>query len=100
MSDGVRGKFLGGPKRQELKAPQMIVFIDKGRADGVAPGDIFEVRRKAERLESGQQRINELLATLQIVHVREHSATGRYLNIILPDIAPGMEVRQVAKLPS
>lgn len=100
VSDGVRGKFLGGPKRQELKAPQMIVFIDKGRADGVAAGDIFEVRRKAERLESGQQRINELLATLQIVHVREHSATGRYLNILLPDIAPGMEVRQVAKLPS
>jgi hypothetical protein len=100
VSDGVRGKFLGGPRRQELKAPQMIVFIDKGRRDGVAAGDIFEVRRKAERLDNGQQRINELLATIQIVHVREHTATGRYLNILLPDITPGMEVRQVAKLPS
>jgi LysM repeat protein len=100
VSDGIRGKFIGGPKRQELKATQMIAFIDKGRADGVAAGDIFEVRRKAERLPSGQQRANELLATMQIVHVREHSATGRYLNILLPDIAPGMEVRQVAKLPS
>ena len=100
VSDGVRGKFLGGPKRQELKAPQMIVFMDKGREDGVAAGDIFEVRRKAERMDNGQQRINELLATLQIDHVRGHSATGRYLNIILPDIAPGVEVRQVAKLPS
>ena len=100
VSDGVRGKFLGGPKRQELKAPQMVVFIDKGRKDGVAAGDIFEVRRKAERLDNGQQRASEPLATLQIVHVREHSATGRYLNILLPDIAPGTEVRQVAKLPS
>jgi hypothetical protein len=100
VSDGVRGKFIGGPRRQELKAPQMIVFIDKGRRDGVAAGDIFEVRRKAERLDNGQQRINELLATIQIVHVREHTATGRYLNILLPDITPGMEVRQVAKLPS
>lgn len=100
VSDGVRGKFLGGPKRQELKAPQMVIFIDKGRQDGVAAGDIFEVRRKAERLDNGQQRTNEVLATLQIVHVREHSATGRYLNILLPDIAPGTEVRQVAKLPS
>ncbi|HEY8259060.1 MAG TPA: LysM peptidoglycan-binding domain-containing protein [Gemmatimonadales bacterium] len=100
VSDGVRGKFLGGPRRQELKAPQMIVFIDKGRRDGVATGDIFEVRRKAERLDNGQQRINELLATFQIVHVRDHTATGRYLNILLPDITPGMEVRQVAKLPS
>jgi hypothetical protein len=100
VSDGVRGKFLGGPKRQELKAPQMVVFINKGREDGVAAGDIFEVRSKAERLDNGQQRINQLVATLQIVHVRAHSATGRYLNILLPDIAPGMEVRQVAKLPS
>ncbi len=100
VSDGVRGKFLGGPRRQELKAPQMVVFIDKGRQEGVAAGDIFEVRSKAQRLDNGQQRINEPVATLQIVHVREHSATGRYLNIILPDIAPGMEVRQVAKLPS
>lgn len=100
VGDGVRGKFLGGPKRQELKAPQMVVFIDKGRKDGVAAGDIFEVRRKAERLDNGQQRANEVLATLQIVHVREHSATGRYLNIVLPDIEPGTEVRQVAKLPS
>ena len=31
VSDGVRGKFLGGPNRQDLKAPQMVVFIDKGR---------------------------------------------------------------------
>ncbi len=100
VSNGVRGKFLGGPHRQELKAPQMVVFIDKGRSDGVAPGDIFEVRRKAERLDDGQQRISEPLATIQIVHVRQHTATGRYLNILLPDIAPGTEVRQVAKLPS
>jgi hypothetical protein len=100
VSDGVRGKFLGGPKRQELKAPQMVVFIDKGREDGVAAGDIFEVRSKAERRDDGQQRINQLVATLQIVHVRGHTATGRYLNILLPDVVPGMEVRQVAKLPS
>jgi hypothetical protein len=39
------------------------------------------------------------MATLQVVHVREHSATARLLNIISPDIAPGTEARQVAKLP-
>jgi LysM domain-containing protein len=100
VSDGVRGTLLGGPKRQELKAPQMVVFIDKGRADGVAPGDIFEARRTARRLDNGRQLSNELLATMQIVHVREHSATARLFSIVLPDIAPGTGVRQVAKLPS
>ena len=43
----VRGQFIGGLGRQELKEPQMVVFINKGREDGVAPGDLFEVRRHA-----------------------------------------------------
>ena len=100
VSDGVHGKYLGGPVRQDLKTPQMVAFIDKGRQDGVAAGDIFEIRRRGERLDDGSQTANEVLATLQIVHVRDHSATGRLLNVLLPDIPPGSEVRQVAKLPS
>jgi hypothetical protein len=100
VSDGVHARLLGGPGRQEMKAPQMVVFLDKGRADGVAAGDLFEVRRRAERLNDGGQRINELMATLQVVHVRDHSATARIINVVSPDIAPGTDARQVAKLPS
>jgi LysM repeat protein len=100
VSDGVRARLLGGPGRQEMKAPQMVVFLDKGRADGVAAGDLFELRRRAERLDDGHQRINELMGTLQIVHVREHSSTARIMNVVSPDIPPGTDARQVAKLPS
>ncbi|HEX3232570.1 MAG TPA: LysM domain-containing protein [Gemmatimonadales bacterium] len=100
VSNGVRARLLGGPGRQEMKAPQMVLFLDKGRADGVAAGDLFEVRRRAERLSDGSQRINELMATLQIVHVREHTATARIMNVVSPDIPPGTDAVQVAKLPS
>ena len=48
-ADGVRGTLIGGRGRQDLKEPQMVVFIDKGREDGVAPGDLFEMRRRPER---------------------------------------------------
>jgi hypothetical protein len=99
VSDGVRATLLGGSGRQDLKVPQMVVFLDKGRKDGVAPGDLFEVRRRPERLSDGTVRIDEVMATLQVVHVRERSATARLLNIVSPDIAPGTEARQVAKLP-
>jgi len=92
--------FLGGPSRQDMKAPQMVVFLDKGREDGVAPGDLFEIRRRAQRLPDGRQLINDVMATLQVVHVRDHSATGRLLNVLSPDIPPGTDARQVAKLPS
>lgn len=99
VSDGVRATLLGGSGRQDLKAPQMVVFIDKGRQDGVAPGDLFELRRRPGRLSDGTIRIDDVMATLQVVHVRERSATARVLNVISPDIQPGTEVRQVAKLP-
>jgi len=100
VSDGIRGSLIGGLGRQELKEPQMIVFINKGREDGVAPGDLFEVRRKPQRFPDGTLRVNELMATLQIVHVRDRTATGLVLNVISPDIPPGTDVLQVAKLPS
>jgi LysM repeat protein len=100
VSDGVRGSLLGGLGRQELKEPQMVVFINKGREDGVAPGDLFEVRRRPQRLSDGMVRVNELMATLQIVHVRDRTATAMVLNVISPDIPPGTDVLQVAKLPS
>jgi hypothetical protein len=99
VSDGVHATLLGGARRQELKAPQMVVFLDKGKQDGVARGDLFEVRRQPERLGDGTVRVNEVMATLQVVHVREHSATARVLGIISPDIQPGAGAVQVAKLP-
>jgi hypothetical protein len=100
VTEGVRATFLGGVGRQDLKAPQMVVFLNKGREDGVAAGDLFEIRRRAERLSDGRQLINEVMATLQIVHVRDHTATARLINILSPDIPPGTDARQVAKLPS
>lgn len=100
VSDGVRGSLLGGMGRQDLKEPQMVVFIDKGREDGVAPGDLFEVRRRPQRLSDGTVRVDEVMATLQIVHVRDRTATALVLNVVSPDIPPGTDVLQVAKLPS
>jgi hypothetical protein len=100
VSDGVRGSMIGGLGRQDLKEPQMVVFINKGREDGVAPGDLFEIRRHPERTSDGMLRTNELMATMQIVHVRDHTATGVLLNVVSPDIPPGTDVMQVAKLPS
>ena len=100
VEHGITATLLGGPGRQDLKAPQMIVFLDKGRRDGVAPGDLFEIRRSPEELSDGTIRVDEVMATLQVVHVRDRSATARLLRIVSPDIAAGSKARQVAKLPS
>ena len=100
VSDGVRATFLGGPNRQDLKAPQMVVFLDKGREDGVAPGDIFEIRRRAAasaRWHPAHQRRDGHAAGGPRQRSLRH---GPPLNILSPDIPPGTDARQVAKLPS
>jgi LysM repeat protein len=99
VSDGVRATLLGGPGRQELKAPQMVVFLDNGRDHGVAPGDLFEIRREPRKLADGTMVVDEVMATLQLVHAGSHTSTARILNVVSPDIPPGTQARQVAKLP-
>ena len=75
------------------------MFIDKGRKDGIAPGDIFEVRRTETA--SGAKAVPEVVATLQVIRVNERTATTRILSITSPNLrSSGMEARQIAKLPS
>jgi LysM repeat protein len=98
VADGVQAQLLGGPLTRPLKKPQDVLFLDRGRKDGVAPGDIFELRRTAKV--SGADVVPEVIATLQVVHVGERTSTTRIISITSPNLRPGTEGRQIAKLPS
>jgi LysM repeat protein len=100
IADGLQAQVVGWPGRREMKGPGVVLFIDKGRQDGVAPGDVFEIRREPRVTRAGAVRVNEPMAVLQVVHVRDHSATTRVVNVYSPDVAAGARVHQVAKLPS
>ncbi len=83
-----------------MKLPQSYFYIDKGTADGVALGDIWEVRRASGGISnSGTVLTSENMATVQIVNVREHSATALILNVKYATFTVGTPVVQVAKLP-
>ena len=100
ISDGVEAAIIQSRDQQVLKGPQDVVFINKGRTDGVAVGDLFEVRRTPEARTDGAMTIPEVMGVLQVVHVRDRTATTRVLSIIAPDVPSGTATRQVAKLPS
>jgi LysM repeat protein len=100
VADGVAASVIGWPGRRELKGSGVVLFLDKGKSEGVAPGDVFEVRRVPGRHRDGSVTIAEVMATLQVVHVREHSATTRVVGVASPDIPRGSRAVQVAKLPS
>lgn len=100
VTDGVHAHVLAGPLTQVLRSPQDVLFLDKGRRDGVAPGDIFEIRRSEKRRSDGVVTAPDVLAVVQVVHVGERSATVRILTATVGVIADGSDSHQVARLPS
>jgi hypothetical protein len=101
VTGGIEGRVLMVREAHELRVPQQILFIDVGQKDGVALGDVFEARGTAGRAtESGLQPVDELMATLKVVHVRERTAAVKVVSVVAPHLAAGTRVVQVAKLGS
>jgi hypothetical protein len=100
VTDGVQGQILAPRERRELRQLENVLFLDIGRGEGVALGDLFEARRDAgPQPGATADAVDELMVTLQVVHVRERTATVRVTGVISPDVPLGTRVKQVARLP-
>src|SRR5881296_2992118 len=98
VEQGLEGHVVAARDLHDLADLQQILFINRGRAEGVTPGDVFEVFRPASGVPGTSS--EEVRMVLEIVHTREHSASGLVLTINHPDVRPGMPVRLVRKMPS
>jgi hypothetical protein len=98
IEHGLEGRLLASRDERPIAGPQQFFFVDKGRSEGVVPGDVFEVYRPATGdLGSPSE---EVRAVLMIVHTREHSSTGLVLQIMHPGLDPRLPVRLIKKMPS
>ena len=96
IENGMRGSIIDARDVHPVPKQRDIVFVDRGRADGIVPGDIFEVlARSMVRDRSPERRI----AVLEIVRVNERSASAVILT--QSDIGIGAEapVRLIRKMP-
>ena len=100
ISDGVHGRVLAHRDAQPLTGPQDVIFLDRGRKDGVGLGDLFEIRATPKARQNAAGVVDEVMATVQVVHLGDRSSTARVIKVTQPDIIAGTEVRQIAKLPS
>lgn len=98
VAQGLEAKVIGKRDVHAIVNSQEQIFIDKGRADGVTPGDIFEVYRGVS--ETGEEGSEQVRVTLLIIHTREHTSTGLVVVLNHPGVTPGMVVRLVRKMPS
>lgn len=99
ISNGLMGRVLSVRDRRELRLPQQVLFLDIGKRDGVALGDVFEARRApGPQGRARADAVDELMATMQVVHLRERTATVEVRNVVSPDVPPGTRVKLVARL--
>jgi len=98
VDGGLEGVVIAERDLHVLAGPQQIVFINRGRAEGVSTGDVFEVFRPAAGVPGTSS--EQMQVVLQIVHTRDHSASGLILNVGHPKLVPGMPVRLIRKMPS
>lgn len=98
VESGLEGVVIASRDLHALIGVQQIVFVNRGRAEGVTPGDVFEVFRPATgRPGTASEQVQ---VVLEIVHARDHSASGLILNINQTNLVPGMPVRLIRKMPS
>lgn len=100
VSDGISAEVVTKRSETVLAEPQSVVYLDKGRADGVAPGDVFELWSTPTERWDAATTVAQPIARVQIVRVGEHTSSGLLVNIISADITPGTRARQVARLPN
>jgi LysM repeat protein len=98
VEQGLEGRVIGIRDEQVLVGMQEFVFIDRGRRDGVVPGDVFEAYRPTGD-QPGDASAGPI-QTLLVVHTRERSATALVVSVTRGDLTAGTPVRLTRKMPS
>lgn len=99
IENGLMGSIIVSRDLHQLPADQAVIFIDKGRNDGVSLGDVFEVLKPNPPGASAETPLQQV-AVLQIVHVRQRSASGVVTHVGDLGLRPGAPVRLIRKMPS
>jgi hypothetical protein len=100
VEGGVQASVLADRDGHPFFATQSVLFLDRGSQDGVAVGDIFEVRRTPRDREPQADTVDDALVRVQVVRVGERTATALVLGVGYPRVIAGAPATQVAKLPS
>jgi len=100
VADGIEAEVIQARSEDFLTEQQSVLFLNKGRQDGVAVGDVFEVVRTPEERYDAAATTAQPMAKLQIVRVGEHTSSGLVVHVYQANVRPGDRARQVAKLPS
>ena len=94
IENGMRGSIITLRDLHPVPGLLNIAFLDRGRADGIVPGDVFEVIVEDENPEFAAKQV----AVLEIVHARQRSASGMITDLRGVAVRAGATVRLIRKM--
>ncbi len=100
VDNGITGAIVAARHVSPVGQQLGIVYVDLGRSHGVALGDIFEILRIHGTDADFADVKRESVGRIQIVHVRERSASGIVTRVFDLGIEAGAPVRLARKMPS
>lgn len=99
VADGIEGTVIDWRDPNMLRGVGDVAFIDKGKGDGMAIGDVLEIHRSGSINNNVPVVVPEVVARLQVTHVGDKTATTRITWVSHPDISSGTRWKLVARLP-
>lgn len=98
VEGGMEGVIIAPRDRHAVHGQQDVMFINLGRQDGVALGDVFEVVRPLAQ-DAGDT-VWQQVAVMHVVHLRDRSASAVLIAISQLGTEAGAKVRLIRKIPS
>lgn len=95
VNRGLLGQVIDQRDAHAIAISQQVVFLSRGRADGVVPGDVFQLYTGEAGTPS-----EDVRAVVEVVHTRAHSSSALILVVQNAQIRPGLPARLVRKMPS
>jgi hypothetical protein len=104
LAEGVRARpagrelvaeVVGFAREHALEAEDDFIFLSAGSADGIRPGDIFQVGG----ILPGARRRDSARARLQVVTVHAGYSTARISRLMNPGFRLGLQARLIERLP-
>ncbi len=96
IENGMRGSIVAVRDLHPVPTLRDVVFIDRGRVDGIVPGDVFEVLAPSLNPDMPPRR---RVAVIEIVRVNERSASAVLSQIHDIGVRADAPVRLIRKMP-
>ncbi len=99
----LEGYIVAFRDRRDLNALNKVVYIDRGTADGIMPGDVFEIYRLQQPVQDPSRKVKSkvseiVMGRLQVLAVRNGTAAAYVSALTIEDIREGELIRLVKQV--